>query len=146
MSSKTAAASPLEKHHYVALAEFRYQLRRFLAFSEKAAQAEGITPLQYQLLLQVQGFPGRDWASVGELAERLQMKPHGMVALLSRCEAGGLILRTPGEADRRQVQIRLRPDALALLARLATLHRTELGSLKDTFRVEKITSFNLEGK
>ena len=78
----------LAKADFAALSEFRYQMRRFERFSENAVQAEGITPLQYLLLLHIKGYKGRDWATVGELAERLQAKPHGVVALISRCEAG----------------------------------------------------------
>jgi hypothetical protein len=60
---------PLKKKEFEALAEFRYQLRRYLRFSEEVVRAERITPLQYLLLLHIKGFPGRDWATVGELAE-----------------------------------------------------------------------------
>lgn len=132
----------LLKSEYEALSEFRYQLRRFLHFSEQAARSGGLTPLQYQLLLHVQGFPGRNWATVGELAERLQMKPHGTVALVTRCEESGLVRRQTGTNDRRQVEIRLLPEGEKILERLAGLHKTELRSLKGTFRVDQITSFN----
>lgn len=132
----------LSKSEYEALSEFRYQLRRFLHFSEQAARSGGLTPLQYQLLLHVQGFPGRNWATVGELAERLQMKPHGTVALISRCEESGLVRRQTGTIDRRQVEIRLLPAGEKILERLAGLHKTELRSLKGTFRVDQITNFN----
>ena len=69
MSSKTLP--PLNKSDFSALSEFRYQMRRFERFSEDVVQAQGITPLQYLLLLHIKGYPGRDWATVGELAERL---------------------------------------------------------------------------
>ena len=69
------------------MSEFRYQMRRFERFTETAVKAEGITPLQYLLLLHIQGYPDREWATIGELAERLQGKPNGVVALVSRCEA-----------------------------------------------------------
>lgn len=140
--SATPIQHPLSKSEYEALSEFRYQLRRFLHFSEQAARSGGLTPLQYQLLLHVQGFPGRNWATVGELAERLQMKPHGTVALISRCEESGLVRRQTGTTDRRQVEIRLLPAGEKILERLAGLHKTELRSLKGTFRVDQITSFN----
>ena len=133
---------PLGKHQYEALSEFRYQLRRFLHFSEAAVRNEGLTPLQYLLLLHIRGFPGRDWASVGELAERLQLQHHGVVALISRCEERGLVRRQRGRSDRRQVEVRLLPAGEQHLARLACLHETELQSLQDTFRVSHITSFN----
>jgi DNA-binding MarR family transcriptional regulator len=86
------------------LSEFRYRLRRFLRFSEEIVHAEGITPLQYQLMLHVRGFPGRDWATVGEIAERLQAAAHGTVALVSRCEEAGLVVRRTSNEDKRQVE------------------------------------------
>lgn len=138
----TAHTSPLTKADFESLAEFRYQLRRFLRFSEEAAQSEGLTPLQYQLLLQIKGYPGRDWAVIGELAERLQSQQHGVVALVSRCEAAGLVTRSPGELDRRQVQVRLTAKGDRCLRRLAELHRAELRSLAGAFRVANISAFN----
>lgn len=138
-----AEATPsLDKQHYEALSEFRYQLRRFLHFSECAARSEGLTPLQYLLMLHVEGFPGRDWATVGELAERLQLQHHGVVALISRCERKGLVRRQRSTSDRRQVEIHLQPAGRQYLQRLARLHEAELMSLRDTFRVARITSFN----
>jgi DNA-binding MarR family transcriptional regulator len=135
----------LSKADYESLSEFRYQLRRFLHFSEQAASTEGLTPLQYQLLLHVQGFPGRDWATVGELAERLQMKPHGTVALISRCEESALVVRQSSSTDRRQVEIRLLLAGKEILERLAVLHKSELRSLKNTFQIDQITTFNNDG-
>ena len=132
----------LSKRHYEALSEFRYQLRRFLHFSETAAKGEGITPLQYLLLLHVRGFPGRDWATVGELAERLQMRHHGAVALLTRCEELDLVERRRSEEDRRRVEVHLKPKGEKHLQRLAALHEAELRSLQNTFRVAQITAFN----
>src|SRR6476469_7359049 len=108
----------LTKSDYSALSEFRYQIRRFERFSENAAQAEGITPLQYLLLLHIKGYEGRDWASVGELAERLQAQQHGVVALLTRCEGAGLVRRRPSAQDRRKVEVYLLPAGETVLARL----------------------------
>ncbi|AXQ27596.1 MarR family transcriptional regulator [Solimonas sp. K1W22B-7] len=133
---------PPTPQDYQALSEFRYQLRRFLRFSEDAAQAEGITALQYQLMLHVQGNPERDWALVGELAERLQMQQHGTVALVTRCETAGLVRRTRARDDRRQVQVRLTSKGKACLRRLVALHRAELQSLSGVFRVTHIPAFN----
>ncbi|TCS38599.1 DNA-binding MarR family transcriptional regulator [Paucimonas lemoignei] len=133
---------PLSKKQYEALSEFRYQLRRFLHFSETAAHAEGLTPLQYLVLLHIRGFPGRDWANVSELAERLQMRHHGVVALLTRCEEAGLIVREKSQADRRQVEVRLLPLGERYLEKLASLHEAELKSLRGTFQVARITAFN----
>ncbi len=122
-------ARPMSKADYEALAQFRYQLRRFLRFSEEVSQAHGVTPLQYQLLLQIKGFPGRDWASVTELAERLQSKHHGVVALISRCESLGLVQRRASTSDLRQVEVRLTPAGERCVGGLAGVHRDELESL-----------------
>ena len=128
----------LTKKHFETLSEFRYQMRRFERFSERAAQEEGITPQQYLLLLHVKGFPGRAWASVGELAERLQMQAHGAVALVSRCEIHRLVERRPSATDRRQVEVHLLEKGEQLLHRLAALHRAELKSLGGVFQVPQI--------
>lgn len=131
-------ARKLTKKDFESLSEFRYQMRRFERFSERAAQGEGLTPQQYLVLLHIKGVPGRDWATVGEIAQRLQLQPHGAVTLVTRCEALGLVERRPSEADRRQVQVHLLPDGQKLLERLAELHRAELRSLKGVFNVPQI--------
>ena len=133
---------PLKKAQYEALSEFRYQLKRFVHFSEAAATQAGLTPLQYLLMLHVRGFPGRDWATVSELAERLQMKHHGVVALLTRCEEAGLVRRQKSMSDRRKVEVHLEPKGIAQLEGLAALHQAELHSLRNTFQVASITAFN----
>jgi len=130
--------SGLAKADFEQLSEFRYQMRRFERFSEQAAQGEGITPLQYLLLLHIKGYPDREWATVGELAERLQAQHHGVVALVSRCEALGLVERRPSAVDRRQVEVHLLEAGDALLAKLAQMHRAELKSLAGMFRVPQI--------
>ncbi|MGC0151330.1 MarR family transcriptional regulator [Chromobacterium vaccinii] len=142
MENHAETAAGMAKQQYEALSEFRYQLRRFLHFSERAAKGEGLTPLQYLLLLHVRGFPGRDWATVGELAERLQIQHHGAVALLTRCEEQGLVIRRKHEEDRRQVEVHLSDAGERFLARLAARHETELRSLQNVFRVSRITAFN----
>ncbi len=135
---KSQPPPPLTKTEYEALSEFRFQIRRFERFSEDAVQAVGITPLQYLLLLHVKGFPGRDFATVGELAERLQAKPHGVVALVTRCEEHGFVERRQGSADRRQVEIHLLAAGEKILRHLAELHRTELQSLGGVFPITNI--------
>src|SRR5436190_19736512 len=112
----------LGKADFMALSEFRYQMRRFERFSENAAHAEGITPLQYRLLLHLKGYPGRDWATVGELAERLQAKPHGVVALITRCETMGLVERRASASDRRRVEVHLLRPGETILRHLAERH------------------------
>lgn len=128
----------LDKADFTTLSEFRYQMRRFERFSDDVIQTHGITPLQYLLLLHIKGYPGRDWATVGELAERLQAKPHGVVALVTRCETARLVQRRHSSTDRRRVEIHLLPEGEALLARLAQLHRTELLSLAGVFTIPTV--------
>ncbi|ALM87063.1 MarR family winged helix-turn-helix transcriptional regulator [Bordetella sp. N] len=128
----------LRKADFEQLSEFRYQMRRFERFSEKAAQDAGITPLQYLLLLHIKGFPGREWATVGELAERLQAQHHGVVALVTRCEGHQLVERRPAAHDRRQVEVHLLEAGERLLVQLAALHRAELKSLSGTFTVPQL--------
>ncbi len=135
---KRSDHDPLTKTEFEALSEFRFQIRRFERFSEDVVQAQGITPLQYLLLLHVKGFPGRSFATVGELAERLQAKPHGVVALVTRCEAHGFVERRTGAADRRRVEIHLLAEGERLLRHLAGLHRAELRSLGGVFSIPAI--------
>ena len=128
---KMQSVPALAKSDVEALAEFRYRLRLFLRFSEDACHASGITPLQYQLLLQTKGYPGRQWASITELAERLQAKHHGVVALVTRCEALGLVRRQASASDLRQVEVHLTPKGEKQVDALARLHRSELVKLPD---------------
>lgn len=118
---------------YLRLSRFRYRLRRFLRVSERLCRSQGLTPLQYQLLLHVRGFPERDWASIGELAERLQAQHHGVVALIDRCERLGLVERRPSQTDRRVVEIHLLPPGEEKLECIARLHHDELHQLLREF-------------
>jgi DNA-binding MarR family transcriptional regulator len=128
----------MSKADFETLANFRYQLRRFLRFSEEVTRRSGVTPLQYQLMLQVKGFPGREWATVAELAERLQAKHHGVVALLFRCEAAGLVQRNASRGDQRRVEVELTREGEQCLEQLARHHRDELQSVKGGFAVPGI--------
>lgn len=141
-SSDSIPAEPpitLSQDDYRRLSHVRYQLRRFLRFSEDISHAEGLTSLQYQLLLHVKAMQEKNWASVSELAEKLQAKHHGVVALLDRCEKLDLIQRCINQEDRRQVEIHLLPKGEQVLERLAILHQPELRMLEDAF------SFTAEG-
>jgi len=137
---KKASDDPLTKAEFEALSEFRFQIRRFERFSEDAVQACGITPLQYLLLLHVKGFPGREHASIGELAERLQAKHHGVVALVTRCEEAGYVTRRSDPGDGRRVAVHLTKAGERLLAHLAALHRGELRSLGTVFPIAEINA------
>jgi len=113
---------------YQALAEFRYQLRCFLRFSEQAARAVGLEPQQHQLLLALKGLPKARVATVGELAERLQIQHHSMVELINRMVDRNLLERSRDESDQRKVIINLTPYGDEVLRKLSILHRTELRS------------------
>jgi len=128
-----SSAPPLDKRDFERISHFRYRLRHFLRVSELLCKAHGLTPLQYLLLLHVKGFPGRDWASVGELAERLQAQHHGTVALVDRCAKLRLLERRPGRDDQRVVEIHLLPRGERLVATIADEHRDELQRLLSEF-------------
>ena len=132
----------ISKADFERLAHFRYQLRRFLRFSEEVTRTKGITVLQYLLMLQVKGFPGREWATVGELAERLQAKHHGVVSLISRCETAGLVRRSMSSSDKRRVEVKLTGKGEKCLEQLARLHRGELVTLQGEFAVPDLTAFD----
>jgi DNA-binding MarR family transcriptional regulator len=114
------------KFDYTALADFRYEIRRFLNFSEMVARAAGIEPHQHQALLAIKGLPARQAATVGVLAERLQIQHHSAVELTDRLEAKGLIRRSRGEEDRREVLLELTLRGEKLLRELTLSHRAEL--------------------
>lgn len=135
----------MRKKDFETLSQFRYQLRRFLRFSEDAARHHGITHLQYQLLLHTRGFPKREWATVGELAERLQAQPHGVVSLITRCEKLGLVRREAGRNDRREVEVHLTPGGKKLLNVLGAQHRDELLRLQGIFRVPGADELEMSG-
>lgn len=118
----------ISQAEYQALAEFRYQLRRFLHFSEQVARSVGLEPQQHQLLLALKGLPEGRMATVGELAERLQIQHHSTVELIDRMVERGLILRNRDEDDQRRVLINLTLLGEEVLRRLSLLHRTELRS------------------
>jgi DNA-binding MarR family transcriptional regulator len=126
---KSKSRKSLTKGEYEMLSTFRYALRRFLKFSEEAAESVGLTPHQHQALLAIKGFPGRDYVTNGELAERLQIKHHSAVGLVNRLEAQGLIGREQGNNDRREVYVRLTRSGAALLEQLTAAHQEELQHL-----------------
>lgn len=128
---KQPAHDPLTSREFEALSEFRFQIRRFERFSENAVRPRGITSMQYLLLLHVKGCPGRKFSSIAELATRLQTEPHGVAALISRCEANGFV-------QRRQAEIHLLEEGERVLTQLAALHRAELRWLNGVFPIPLI--------
>lgn len=123
---------PRDAFDYRALAEFRYGIRRFLNFSEQAARAAGLEPQQHQALLALKGLPKSSKATVGVLAERLQIHHHSAVELVDRLEAHGLVRRVRGTADRREVLLRPTPRGERILRELSLPHRAELKSAGPT--------------
>ncbi|HZR29647.1 MAG TPA: MarR family transcriptional regulator [Terriglobales bacterium] len=119
---------PVRDREYTALAEFRYQMRRFLHFSEEAARRAGVHPQQHQLLLAIRGLPSGQEARIGKLAERLQLEPHSAVELINRAERRGLVMRTGNLGDRRQVIVHITHAGEAVLKKLSRQHRAELQS------------------
>ncbi|MDQ2884202.1 MAG: MarR family winged helix-turn-helix transcriptional regulator [Actinomycetota bacterium] len=119
----------LTKQDFEALARFRFGIRRYLRFSEEAVRRDGLTPQQYQLLLALKGFPGREWATVRELADRLQLRHHSVVELVNRAQGQGLVQRAPHPSDGRAVRVLLTPEGSRVMARLSALHRDQLGRM-----------------
>lgn len=117
------ASSRSELHE--ALAEFRYQLRKFQHFSDEAARAAGLEPQQHQVLLAIMGA-ATERLTIGEIAERLQIQPHSAVGLVARVAGHGLVERERSEADRRQVFVTLTATGRSALQELSAVHRQEL--------------------
>ena len=119
-------AQTISKAEYEKLASFRYALRQFMRFSETASRQAGIAPQQHQALLAIAGYPERDQITMGELAERLQLRHHSTVELIDRLVAHDLVARESGVEDRRQVYVSLTPEGHDVLARLSLIPRHEL--------------------
>ena len=128
--TRSSSGSP-SPEMIAALARFRYHLRRFLRFSERAARDAGLTPQQHQLLLGVAGHTGRGWATISELAEFLQERHNAVVGLAERARQAGLVRKQTVARDRRFVRVELTPKGQRILNRLTALHRREFGRFKD---------------
>lgn len=129
MPSPAPRSRRLTKADFELLASFRYALRRFLGFSESAALGQGVTLQQYQALLAIEGFPGRSWVTIGELAEQMQVAHHSAVGLVDRMEALRLLRRTLSREDRRRVHVALTARGRNVLEKLYRAHREELRSV-----------------
>jgi DNA-binding MarR family transcriptional regulator len=111
--------------NYSLMAEFRYQIRRFLRFSEDTARAGGLEPQQYQLMLTIKGLPAEMRPRIGEVAERLQIQHHSTVELVDRLARRGFIKRRRSESDRREVMLELTPRGERVLQEMALRHWAE---------------------
>lgn len=128
----------MRKRDYEALASFRYAMRRFFRFSEQMAGSYGLSSRKYQALLTIRGFPGRDEATIGEIAEWLQIRHHSAVGLINRLEKQGFVIRRKGKNDKREVYIRLTAKGVRILEKLAWLNKNELKKLGPQLSLSKI--------
>jgi DNA-binding MarR family transcriptional regulator len=119
--------------NYKAMAELRYQIRRFLRFSENAARQAGIEPQQHQLLLAVRGLPDALKPTIGVLAERMQLQHHSTVELIDRLVERNFLFRLRSTDDKRQVLVKLTRDGEEFLQTLSLHHLQELRSAGPTF-------------
>lgn len=127
--SKEKQPKPLTEAEYIALAEFRYQVRRFLRHMEDHARQLGHNPQQYQVLLAIEGLPRGRTPTISTIAERMQLNHNSMVELIDRCEERGLIRRSRSGADRRQVELEVTSEGQAVLRKLASAARQELRTI-----------------
>jgi DNA-binding MarR family transcriptional regulator len=111
---------------YRALAEFRYQLTRYLTLSDQAARSAGLHPGQYRLLLMVKGLPDGIQPTIGNLAERLGLRHHSTVELVDRLEQRGLINRERSASHRSFVFVRISQKGETVLRRLVQSRKKEL--------------------
>jgi DNA-binding MarR family transcriptional regulator len=124
-----ANTNGLKIANYQALAEFRYRIRRFLRFSEETARKAGLEPQHHQLMLAVKGAGKGAGPRIAYLAERLQLQHHSAVELVDRLAKRGLIERTRGEEDRREVHVKLTAQGERILKQLTLDNREELRTL-----------------
>jgi DNA-binding MarR family transcriptional regulator len=117
----------ISHREFRALAEFRYQIRSYLHFSEEAAKQHGVEPQQHQALLVVKAKEPEP-ASIRYLAERLQLRHHSAVGLVDRLEHSGFVRRVRLASDRRSAQVRLTKKGAGVLSELSPPHREELRS------------------
>ena len=125
---KPARSRALQAVDYEALAQFRYQLRKFLSFSEAAAHKAGLTPQHHQALLAIKGFSNSEPVSVGDLAQFLLVRHHTAAELVDRMTKLGLLSRTVDDDDSRRVLVSLTRKGEQRLRTLSKIHLEELRS------------------
>jgi DNA-binding MarR family transcriptional regulator len=138
-------AETLDKSEYQKLEEFRFQIRRFLNFSESAARAAGIEPQQHQALLVLKAAPDDCSPTIGYLAERLLLKHHSAVGLVNRLQTMGLLTRRMSTEDARQVFIRPTKKGIRVLNSLSIAHQTELRDMSSKL-MRALRALNLSSK
>ncbi|HEV3038210.1 MAG TPA: MarR family transcriptional regulator [Candidatus Angelobacter sp.] len=120
---------PLNDAEYLALAEFRYQIRKYLRHMEDRARQIGLNPQQYQVLLAIKGLPKDKSPTISAIAERMQLNHNSMVELVDRCEERGLLRRARSASDRRQVILAITPDGETLMRQQAAGARQQLRTI-----------------
>lgn len=123
---RAEARFKLATRDYAQLASFRHALRGFLHFSEASAAQEGLTSQHYQAMLILRGWPEGEAVSINDLAQHLLIKHNSAVGLVDRLAEQGLMVRAPSSVDRRKVELHLTPRGRQVLAKLASMHRSEL--------------------
>jgi DNA-binding MarR family transcriptional regulator len=108
------------------LAEFRFQLRKFIRFSEIAAEAAGISVQQYQMLQVIAAMPEGHGASISYLADRMILRHNSAVELVDRAVRAGMVRRETDDEDLRRSLVRLTPDGESVLEKLIPSHLHEL--------------------
>jgi len=116
----------LTKADYQALAQFRFQIRKFLHFSDHAVVEAGLEKGQYQLMLSIKGMPSELRPRIRDLAQMLQIQHHSAVELINRLEAGGYVQRERSLEDRREVLLALTFKGEKVLSELALHHHEQL--------------------
>ena len=116
----------LSMAEYRAMAEFRFQIRKFLHFSDQAVEAAGLERAQYQLMLAIKGLPEGTRPRIRDVANRMLIQHHSAVELINRLEDGGYVRRERAMDDRREVLLELTPKGERVLAELALHHHEEL--------------------
>jgi DNA-binding MarR family transcriptional regulator len=122
MKPRTSSVRP----NYKVMAELRYQIRRFLRFSEETAHEAGLEPQQYQLMLVLKGAPEGFRGRIREVADRLQIQHHSTVELVDRLARRGMVRRRRGTEDRREVLLEVTPKGEKVLHEVAVRNREEL--------------------
>jgi DNA-binding MarR family transcriptional regulator len=123
---RSSPSASLSRAEYEELADFRYQIRRFLHFSEGAAVQEGIEPRQHQALIAIKAMPPEAICTIGTLAHQLLLQHQSTVGLVDRMERRGLVARIPAPEDGRQVIVVLTRQGEDILNRLSLTHHAEL--------------------
>lgn len=134
------AGPVLSREAYAAIARFRLELRRFLAFSEAAAGKVGLPAQQHQALLAIAGHDGPP--TVGFVAEQLLIAPQTAAELVARMVDKGFLTKAAKARDRRRMALTLTPKAMAVLQQLTTAHLAELQTLEPALATALATALD----